>query len=229
MKNQSRWRNTRGMATWLKVVLIAAGLCLVGFIGLCVFMFMGFQSVTSPTKVKEAAAIFMTIADPLPSGFQYKFGANFFDTPMVVIQGDDTKAIYTFFTVPETANTKAATTPEQAIDEIANGGAAPSAPGAPGVPSTGASGSGASAAKKLKVSSHSTLDVAGQKMPYVIGNAEQATRPDGKVDNTFFGALKSTTSGKIIFVMAQSIDTSAEPQPLTIETVKKLTDSITKF
>ena len=96
-------------------------------------------------------------------------------------------------------------------------------------PSTSPSDSGASAAKKLKVSSHSTLDVAGQKMPYVIGNAEQATRPDGKVDNTFFGALKSTTSGKIIFVMAQSIDTSAKPQPLTIETVKKLTDSITKF
>ena len=224
MKNQSRWRSTRGMATWLKVVLIAAGLCLLGFIGLCVVMFMGFQSVTSPTKVKEAAAIFMTIADPLPTGFQYKFGANFFDTPMVVIQGDDTKAIYTFFTVPESATTKVATTPEETIDEIAKGGAAPSAPGAPGAPSTGAS-----AAKKLKVSSHSTLDVAGQKMPYVIGNAEQPTRPDGKVDNTFFGALKSTTSGKIIFVMAQSIDTSAEPQHLTVETVKKLTDSITKF
>lgn len=224
MKKQSRWRSTRGMATWLKVVLIAAGLCLVGFIGLGVAMFMGFQSITSPAKVKEAAAIFMTIADPLPTGFQYKFGGNFFDTPVVAIQGDDTKAIYTFFSVPETKTTKAATTPEEAIDEIAKGGSAPSAPGAPGAPTAGNP-----AAKKLTVTSHATLDVAGQKMPYVIGHADQPAKPGSTADNTFFGALRSTISGKIIFVMVQSIDTSAEPQPLTIDSVKKLTNSITKF
>ena len=223
MKKQSRWRSTRGMATWLKVVLIAAGLCFLGFVGLCVFMFIGFQNVTSPAKVKEAAAAFMTIADPLPSGFSYKFGANFFDTPMVVIQGEDTKTIYTFFTVPETKSPSSPSTPEEAIDSIAKGGAAPSAPGAPGAPSTSRT------AKKLEVTSRGSLDVGGQKMPYVIGHAAQGTDGDSKIDNNFFGAIRSTTSGKFIFVMAQSIDASATPKPLTVDTVKKLTDSITKF
>ncbi len=223
MKKQSRWRSARGMATWLKVVLIAAGLCLLGTVALGVFMFIGFQNVTSPAKVKEAAAAFMSISDPLPTGFQYKFGANFFDTPMVVIQGDDTKTIYTFFTVPESKSTKISTTPEAAIDSIAKGGSAPSAPGAPGSPSS------APSTKKLTVNSRGSLDVGGQKMPYVIGHADSATQTDSKIDNNFFGAIKSSTSGKIIFVMAQSIDTSANPQPMTIDTVKKLTDSITKF
>lgn len=217
MKNQSRWRTARGMATWLKVVLIAAGLCLLGFIGLCVFLGFGYQQLTSPAKVRESANVFMTIADPLPTGFNFAMGGNFMDSPFVVITGNESKAVYTFFTVPQSATTKVETTPEQAIDEIAKGGQAPSTPGA-------------SSAKKMAITSHDTLDVGGQKMPYVIGHAEQAGKAGSNVDNTFFGAIKSSTSGKMIFMMVQSTDIASDnPQPLTIDTVKKLTNSITKF
>ncbi len=217
MKNQTRWRSARGMATWLKVVLIAAGLCLIGGISLCVFLFFGYQQLTSPAKIRESASIFMTLADPLPTGFNFAMGGNFMDSPFVVITSNEDKALYTFFTVPQSANTKVDTTPEQAIDEIAKGGNAPTTPGP-------------ASAKKLAVSSHDTLEVGGQKMPYVIGHAEQPGAAANNIDNTFFGAIKSSSSGKMIFMMVQSTDIkSNDPKPLTIDTVKKLTNAITKF
>ncbi|MFA6211394.1 MAG: hypothetical protein WCT03_10995 [Candidatus Obscuribacterales bacterium] len=204
------------MATWLKVVLIAAGLCFLGLIGMGIFVFLGYQQLTNPVKVRETANLFMTISDPLPSGFNFAWGGNFMDSPFVVIVSPENKAAYTFFSLPQSANTTIVTTPEELVGKIAKEGQAPSSPGI-------------ASAKKLKVSSQGTLNIGDQKMPYAIGHGDQAGNGGGTVDNVFCGSIKSSTSGKLVLLMVQSIDLGPTAKPMTIETVKKLTDSITKF
>ncbi len=216
MKRQSNLRSIRGMATWLKIVLIAGVLCVLGVVGLVVAGGMFFSQMTSPDKIKEVASKFMVIDDPLPGGFKYTAGANI-GTPFVVITPPDAKTIVTFFVDPSAAPAGTTATPETAIDGIAKGESVAAAPG-------GAS----SAAKRLTKTTRGSLQVGGQAMPYVIGHTEKATDTTD-IANTFFGAVKSPTTGKIVYMMAQSADASASAAPITIEKVKVLTDAIKSF
>lgn len=205
------------MATWLKIVLIAGVLCVLGVVGLVVAGGMFFSQMTSPDKIKEVASKFMVIDDPLPGGFKYTAGANI-GTPFVVITPPDAKTIVTFFVDPSVAPAGTTATPEAAIDGIAKGESVAAAPG-------GAS----SAAKKLTKTTRGSVQVGGQAMPYVIGHAEKASGDTSDIANTFFGAVKSPTTGKIVYMMAQSADASPSAAPITIEKVKVLTDAIKSF
>lgn len=206
------------MATWLKVVLIAGAVCIVGTIGLVVagimFGSQMFSQMTSPAKIKEVANVFMQIADPLPAGYNYTAGANI-GTPFVVIMTPDKKVIITFFVDPGSPTSGASPTPQATIDSIANGTSTATAPGT-------------TAPRKLTKVSKATVQVGGQTMPYVIGHAEKPS-DTSDVANTFFGAAKSPTTGKIIFVMAQSLDATSSPAPLTLDKVTGLTNAIKSF
>jgi len=204
------------MATWLKIVLIAGVLCVLGVVGLVVAGGMFFSQMTSPDKVKEVASKFMVIDDPLPGGFKYTAGANI-GTPFVVIMPPDNKTLITFFVDPTAPKTGTDISPEAAIDSIAKGETVAAAPGG-----------SSSSTKKLTKTNRGNLQVGGQTMPYVIGHAEK-TGDTTDTANTFFGAVKSPASGKIVYMMAQSADNSATAAPITIEKVKVLTDAIKSF
>jgi hypothetical protein len=205
----------KGMATWLKVLLIISALCVIGVIGMCAVGFYFFQEMTSPTKISAIANKFMTIDSPLPAGNAYIAGADFM-VPFVVINNNQSKTVYTFFETPASKSSTDVTA-EQTIDAIAQGKEAPNVPGGT---------AGTTAPKKLKVASRDTLVVGGLKMPYVIGSSERPGVKSNNVQDIFFGSVK-TPSNKMIFVMGQQTDPSADTRTsITIDNVKQLTAAI---
>ena len=80
---------TGGMPGWLKGLLIAfavfAVLGTVAVVGGLFFVGKVAGDMQNPTKIRTIASSFMKVSEPLPTGFEFKFGFDFAGNKLVAI------------------------------------------------------------------------------------------------------------------------------------------------
>jgi hypothetical protein len=200
----------------VKVLLGVAALGLVSLIALLIGGAMLIHSITDTDKVKSVAAKFMTIGDPLPNGFHYFHGYVVAGIPFIQIWGDGNKTIYTFSTMPGGKYAAADASPEALIETAAQG----AVPGFLGADTT----------RRILVSKHASLNAGGQNMPYILGHIDEPMSPDKTTVNSFIGAVHSPKQNGLIVLWVERNDPLQKTcEPLTVEDVHTLTNSIKSF
>lgn len=205
-------RNMKGMATWVKVLLIVCGLGLLGIIALCFGVYSLVSQGTNPAAIQKVADSIVTFDGPLPDKFSFTMGFSIMGTNVVAINDTQDKALYNLFSV--TAKSKTASNPQEVIDQITKGGSLPTAPGA-----------SSPSAKKFTVEDKGTMDVGGVQMPYAIGKSETTS---GSVDQ-FFGVVQPAGNPGMVFLMVQGTATDNDGGKVTVDKVKEFTNHIKAF
>lgn len=211
-------RNMRGMATWLKVLLIVFALGAVGIVALIGGIWYLASKATNPAELQKVAESMLSFDGPLPDKFKYTFGFSAGGTGVVAIMDQQDKALYTLFSVPPSS--KSESTPDAVIDGIAKGSGAPTAPGAPGAPSA--------AQGKFTVIERGTMDVGGLKMPYANGMTESASSATPTSMGQFWGACQPAP-GKGMVILMVTATTPGDEGKLSVDKVKTFTGHITAF
>ena len=84
---------TGGMPGWLKGLLIAfavfAVLGTVAVVGGLFFVGKVAGDMQNPTKIRTIASSFMKVSEPLPTGFDFKFGFDFAGNKLVAVMNSD--------------------------------------------------------------------------------------------------------------------------------------------
>ena len=104
--------------TWpqgLKIALAVSMLSLAIIVGLLAGLIYISNQSQDVSRTKKIAATFMSIAEPLPNGFQYVSGVDLFGTKMVMIGHQGTGAIWTLVHVDGSGG---ALPPEDVIKQI---------------------------------------------------------------------------------------------------------------
>jgi hypothetical protein len=201
------------MTTSKKIVIVVATFgvaCLIGLLAAAIFFI---HSLTDTSTVKSLAAKFMTIGSPLPEGFRYMTGYTVAEVPVVQLMDDQAKMLYTFTASRPLSKSSKFDEAEYMIDNAAKGKP-------PSVVGYGMS-------NKITVSVHDRLIIAGDTMHYVLGHTDNPMNADKTSTNAFFGAVKSSSTGRVILLLIQrSSPLSKDYRPLKIERIKMLTDCI---
>jgi hypothetical protein len=117
-RKRSSSKNKQIYGTWprgLKIALAVSMLSLIGLAGLFVALIYLSNQAQDVSRTKRIASSFMSIAEPLPHGFQYVSGIDLFGTKMVMIGHQGTGAVWTLVHVDGAGG---ALPPEAVIKQI---------------------------------------------------------------------------------------------------------------
>ncbi len=186
-----------GLPGWLKIVLIVTAVIVVltiGLIGGCA-MFFGnmMKEVQDPNHIRQVAASFMRIGEPLPAGFQYKLGINLLGNRIVGFKNESKDL---FIVIGDFADKSIdLSDPETAINKVT------ATSGLAGHHGQQARGSNIRFETKKKGSEI----VGGRQMNYVIGPATNTST--GRTSQTFIGTFSPPTSGTVCIFGSTDKDT----------------------
>ncbi len=162
MKRLNR-RNNKGIAPWLKWLLIIMVVGVVLLVATCgiggYFLMKQFGNIADPAAAKQMASGIATIRELPANQYKYAFGMDMFGLCKIVgIQDEQSGIQFTLITMP---NKEKGLTADQLVSQMAQ----------QGVPTGGAS-SGSSSTTKIDVKSQGKTQVGGMEMPYITGIAE---------------------------------------------------------
>jgi hypothetical protein len=171
-----------GMPKWLKIVLIVGGVFVVGTVGLMAALFFAgatmVKDAQDPAKIKQVVSTFMTVKDPLPDGYDYKFGIDFLGNKIVGLDNAD-KDLH--FVIGDFKQMDDLNDPEKAINKLTQ--------------HTSAAGQGGHSNVKFESEKKGSEVVGGRKMTYAIGKT--TNEKTDKTSQVFIGLFEPTDKGTV--------------------------------
>ena len=200
--------------TLIKVIICIGALAVIGVLGMIVAAVITFQSVTSPAHIKSVAASFMTIADPLPTGFTYTAAYEVSGLSIVQISDEDTQTLYTFSSTGDPLKERVENLPDLTDEDR-----------------VAALKVGLATANKGLLTSRVTgqLRFANEIMCYSIGHTD-VLGPDLTVDNSFGALSHSSKTGRYIYLWVQKQSLLQRNGPaMDLTRIKKLLSAVKSF
>lgn len=199
-----RRRNQRGLATWAKwligivvggTILLLATCSVGGYL-----LYSQFKDTMDPGHAKEVAATIVDLEE-LPPRYEYTMGLDVFgQASFIAIQDKPSKLFLTIIKMP---NKEKGMTSEKIVEQLAETGVN----AVPGQTQTAGS---------IEVKSKGALPVAGQEMPYVMGDS--FNKSTGKQAPTFVGCVLPTPEEAILICAVRN---DSEEQSTSNEGVSK--------
>jgi hypothetical protein len=180
-----------GMPKWLKIVLIVGGVFIVVTVGLlaATFFTVGnmYKDATDPVKMKQVVSTFMTVKDPLPEGYEYKFAVDLIGNKIVGLDNGDKDLHFVIGDFKQMADLN---DPEKAINKLSQ--------------HTSAAGQGGHSNVKFESEKKGSEVVGGRKMTYAIGKTTNDKTQ--KTNQVFIGLFEPTESGTVAIFGSTSKD-----------------------
>lgn len=204
-------RNNRGIAAWLKwllIIMVAGTVLLLATCG--IIGYMGYNMVSKamdPVASKELAGTMVTINE-LPPNYKYAMGMDLFGACTIVcIEDSSVKMYYMLMKLPA----KEKLTAEQMIDQAAAEGVPTATPG------------GGQGTAKMEVKTKGKTTVGGVEMPYIVGIAENS---QGTRNPAFLGCVCPNDSTNILIL---AMHTGQDATEINVDQVKQFLAQITSF
>jgi hypothetical protein len=171
-----------GMPKWLKIILIVGGVFVIVTVGLlaATFFTVGniYKDATDPAKMKQVVSTFMTVKDPLPNGYDFKFAVDLLGNKIVGLDNAD-KDLH--FVIGDFKQMDDLNDPEKAINKLTQ--------------HTSAAGQGGHANVKFESEKKGSEVVGGRKMTYAIGKTTNDKTQ--KTNQVFIGLFEPTDKGTV--------------------------------
>ena len=213
-QSRNRYRNQKGLATWVKVligVMIIGTISIIGIIGAGVFFFgSAMKDMMDPAKVKSTVDTIAKFQDPLPTGWKYGMALNMLGMSVAVISNEKENLNITLLKLPRG-------TKDVSNDGILGEYVEKGVPAAPGMDPS-------NAGAPLTVKDKGKLTVGGEEMPYVCGVSERS----GKSFSQFIGSVvskKDQQNPTVIIVQGICLDS----ETYKLEQTKQLLNAIKSF
>jgi len=146
-----------GFPTWAKILIGVVVVGIIGSIALAVGMVFFFQNMVKqsqdPVAIAKTAKSIATFADPLPSGYKFSMALDIAGIKTVTVEHQSDSQMLTFMSFPKKDETS---DPQALVDKLYETGIQ----------------THQTSAKFNEVKKKGSMDVAGETMPYIVGEMQ---------------------------------------------------------